>query len=794
MLQNYFRVAARVLLRNKLYVAINLTGLGFALACCIWSYLNYDYRSSFDEIHQNTEAIYRLNSIRKIDGGTQPWAVTPLALAGTVARDHAGVARFARLHSAGATVRQREHVFRETIHYADQTLFDFFHLPLSAGSLAGFTDGRSLVIGEACARKYFGSEAPVGKELILVNAAGTDEVFTVRGVLAKPPLNSSFQFDLLTSLEFTLATGQFGPDEWRNPTLVTTFVEIKEAAGVAAVTQGLGAYAAPHNGVRTDWPVAGFYPQPFREVAASSDVDFANFVHGSPLEPNPRGVVVIVPAVMSLFILLITCFNFTNISMAFAGNRLKEIGIRKVMGGVRPQLVRQFMTENLILSAAAAVLAFGFVQALLPALNGWMGLQLAADLDNPALWLFLGGLPVLTAVVSGLYPAVYLSGFQPIDVLKGKTTIGSGGRFTRLLLTAQFGLSCLALVVGLILTRNAYYQREADFGYDLDGVAVVEVEGERAYTALSHAIGQHPQVRGVGGAAQHIGESSYAATLKGEAQELKAQVAHVGGEAYLKTMGVRLIQGRHFHDGLADLEASVLVNQTLVNALHLKEPLGRQIQLDGKYLTIVGVVNDYKEYGLRGLVPPCVLRPAAPSEFKYLVVNARPEHLAAVSGSLQAAWRKVVPGVPYRGFPQTELVEKERYLNDGLKSVAFFLAVVTLLLSASGLFALVSLDILRRRKEIGLRKVLGASVWQVVALINGSFARIMAVAFVVGSLLGYLLVDKLIFRFIYAYHPPVGVGAFVATLVLLVGACGATIGWKVYHAATANPAGSLRHD
>ncbi|HEX8529835.1 MAG TPA: ABC transporter permease, partial [Cytophagales bacterium] len=443
MLQNYFRVAARVLLRNKLYVAINLLGLGFALACCIWSYLHYDYRYRFDGVHRNTEHIYRLNSVRKIDGGTQPWAVTPLPLAEAVARGQSGVARFARLHSTGVTVRRREDAFREKIHYADRALFDFFHLPLASGSLAGFADGRSLVISEACAEKYFGAEPPVGKTLLLVNAAGKDEAFTVRAVLAKPPRNSSFQFDLLASLEFALTTGQLGASDWRNPTLVTTFVALKGTAAVPAVTRGLRAYVAPHNAARTDWPVAGFYPQPFAEVAVTSDVDFANYVHGSPLEPNPRGVVVIVPAVMSLFILLITCFNFTNISVAFAGNRLKEIGIRKVMGGVRTQLIGQFMTENLLLSLAAAVLAFGFVQALLPVLNAWMGLQLAVDPARPALWGFLIGLPVVTAVVAGLYPAVYLSGFQPIAVLKGKTTLGAGSRFTRTLLTAQLGLSCL---------------------------------------------------------------------------------------------------------------------------------------------------------------------------------------------------------------------------------------------------------------------------------------------------------------------------------------------------------------
>jgi ABC-type antimicrobial peptide transport system permease subunit len=260
-------------------------------------------------------------------------------------------------------------------------------------------------------------------------------------------------------------------------------------------------------------------------------------------------------------------------------------------------------------------------------------------------------------------------------------------------------------------------------------------------------------------------------------------------------MGVKLLEGRQFHPGESlDRDQSVIVNETLVKQLNLKDALGKQIKLDSASYTIVGVVQDYKEFGLHGRVPPCVLRLASPDDYKHLVVRANKQSLAEVEKLVKSAWYQVVPGKPYSGFLQSDVVDKERYMNAGVQSVSFFLAAVIILLSASGLFALVSLNILRRNKEIGVRKVLGATIPGIMRMIAKDFVLILLIAFIIGSSLGYLIIDKIIFNFIYAYHATIGADAFVYTLLILLLSCCITVGLKVYSAANSNPVNVLKGD
>jgi hypothetical protein len=321
----------------------------------------------------------------------------------------------------------------------------------------------------------------------------------------------------------------------------------------------------------------------------------------------------------------------------------------------------------------------------------------------------------------------------------------------------------------------------------------VEVQSPQQFTALRNALAADPRITHIGGTAQQVASSSFAQTALSEKASLMAQVVHVGGATYLETMGITLKKGRHFlsADG-PDRESSVIVNETLAKGLSLGDVLGKQIKLGEKYLTIVGVVNDYKEAGLHGPVPPCVLRLAAAGEYNYLVFRTNSEDLADVYKSVQKTWSSTVPSVPFSGFLQTEVVEKDRYLNNGFKSVAFFLAIVTMLLSASGLFALVSLNILRRSKEVGMRKVLGASVMNIMRLIAKDFVYLLLAGFAFGSLFGYLIMNKIVFRFIYAHHPQIGPGPFVVALLALMVACLLTVGYRIFNAARMNPVDVLK--
>jgi putative ABC transport system permease protein len=793
MFPNYLKIAFRVLWRNKIYVALNIAGLGFAIACCILAYLNYNYRANFDQNQAHTKHIYRLNSMRLVDGNKQPWGVVPLPLAQAMQKEPVGVERIAQLSSAPVVVKIRENTFDEHIYYADKSLFDFFTFPLKYGNLSGFDKSNQVVISDAFADKYFPKQMPVGQSLTIVGSDGSTGVYTVAAVTQKIPANSSIQFDIITSFENRFVNGQLASNDWSNPNLITTFVELKDEQAARFVTANLNSYVALHNRNHTDWPIESFFLQPFSALAASSDIDMPGYVYGSQLTVNPRGVLVIVPAIMSLFLLIITCFNFTNISIAFASGRLKEIGVRKVMGGFRSQLIRQFLTENIVLCLLASALALLFVHLLLPTVIQLTNVDLSPAYDKDyGFWLFLIFIPVVCAIFSGLYPALYISSFQPVLILKGKTSLASFNRFTRFLLISQFSLSCFALVVGIVMSQNASFQEKADFGYAVNEVAVVEINNPQEYRVFSHAIQQHPEIKSVAGCAQQIGDGTYTQTVRTGNDQIQAQVALVGGEAYLNSMGIRLVQGRHFYDSGADADESILVNQTFLQRLRLTQPLGQRVTLDSINYTIVGVVNDYKEYGLHGLIPPCVIRLAKPDEYKFMVVRADKDKLSQVTKYLQEAWHKLVPNVPYRGYLQSDLIEKEIRMTQSFRVIAFFLAIVTLLLSASGLFAQISLNIDKRSKEIGIRKVLGASILQIIGLVNREFIRILLIAFVIGSALGYLFTSKLIFQFIYKYHPDAGPAPYIGTFLIVLLCCSVIIGTKVFQAAKANPIERLR--
>jgi len=793
MFSNYLKIAFRVLWRNKIYVILNIGGLGFAIACCILAYLNYNYRANFDQNYTGTERIYRLNSMRVVDGSKQPWGVVPLPLAKAIQRDVPGVEQVARLSSAAVIVKHQENTFDEHIQYADKAIFDFFALPLKSGNLSGFDHPGQVIISEAFAEKCFSKGIPVGRYLTIIGSDGNPKVYTVAAVAKQAPANSSIQFNIITSFDNGPDGNQTLSNNWEKANRITTFVKLKNNQSAGLITGILNPYVQINNRNNIDWPVDGFSLQPFSDLAASSDIDMPGYVYGSQLTVNPRGVLVIVPAIMSLFILMITCFNFTNISIAFASGRLKEIGIRKVIGGLRRQLIWQFLTENIVLCVLASVLALFFVRLLLPTVMQFTGVDLSPNLVRDyGFWIFLVLVPAFCAIFSGLYPAMYISSFQPVKILKGKTALGSSNRFTRFLLIAQFSLSCFALVVGIVMSQNASFQKKADFGYAINEIAVAEINSPQEYTAFSHVIQQLPEVKSIAGCTQQIGDGTYTQTVQIHNDKIQVQAANIGGEAYLKTMGIQLVQGRHFYATGADDNESILVNQTFVQRLGLKQPLGQRISLDSVKYTIVGVVGDYKEFGLHDLVPPCVLHMAKPADYKFMVLRADEKNLARVNGLLQTAWHQVAPNRPYRGYLQSDLIEKEIRMTQGFKSIAFFLAIVTLLLSASGLFAQIALNIDKRSKEIGMRKVLGASVMQIIGLINREFIRIIMIAFVIGSALGYLFTSKFIFQVIYKYHPDAGPEPYIATLLIVVLSCILIIGTKTLQAARANPIDRLR--
>lgn len=791
MLTHHFRLAIRNFLRNKSFIFINVLSLTFAFTCCILSYVNYEYSNDFNVTHVNTDNVYRINALRDDNGKEESIGVVPLALPQTVndGPDNATIIRLAQTRGA---VEAEGKVFNETVHFIDKNFFTTFTIPLTYGSLSSI-DKNKILISQEVARKYFGKTSVIGKEMS-VRTDDRELLFEVGGVLEDVPQNSSFQFGLVAVFENYPALTD-ATISWKSPNHVTTFVHFKAPYMVTPFEGTLKIHASHYNAAQQDIKVKEFYLQPFRELAVSSDVDMPNYVSGSPLKANPKGVIVIGPIVGSILILLISGFGFFNTTIAIAGQRLKEIGVRKVLGSRRWQLILQFVGENMILCFCTLFLSVACTELLLPVLNQSLQTQLSIGyFDNSMFFVVLFVLTFITAVITGLYPAYFISSFNTLTILKGKTKFSSG-TINVILLTVQFVVATFALIIGIVMAQNSAYQENSSMGYDMHMVSVTMVGTEQQYHALYNAVRQHPKVLGISGSPNQLGEGQGTRVIvHHNNREEEVNLLHVGHD-YLSMMGVALESGRFFDDKKeSDYKTSILINKTLAAQLAISQSADQTIAIEGRSYNLIGIIGDYRENGNHEVIPAMIFKVGKDSTYHYFSVKAARDQLDEVNAYVIAQWKELFPDQPYNGYFQREVIEKEIRLSEGFKTVSLSMAVITILLSAGGLYSLVSLNILKRMKEIAIRKVLGSSVGSIIMFMSKGLFRILMVSTAVGSLLAFVVVDKLIFTFIYAYHTDLSILSFAIACGLIALAVACITGSKVYKAANTNPVVILKNE
>ena len=798
MLQNYFKIAFRNLSRHKTYVLINLLGMGFALACCIVAFLNLDYKLRFDDFHQEKTAhVYRVNTVRDTENGKEPWGISPLALGPLMSHEVIGLEHVMRLHNTQGIVKTNEKTFGETLHYADMELLNVFNFPLLYGDTTALYDPKKIVLDEATSLKYFGNDNPVGREVQIIDQFKREKSFIVGAVTQKIPENTSILFNIMVPIHNLFEPNALPENDWRTSTQITIFVALAPGYHPEDIDKMLDRYIVTNNNFREDFKVSDFYLQPFEELAFTSDIDLPHWVQGRALNRNAVGFLVGITSFLSLLVLLTACFNFTNTSIAFSSNRLKEIGIRKVIGGARFQIIKQFMVENLVLCFLSIVVGLVMAHYLLDAYNGLFDQKLDMQhVFKSRVLIFLIGLPVVTAILAGAYPAFRISKYQPAAILKGKTRFASMGRLSKILLTAQFSFSCFALIGSIILTQNAAYQEQLDFGYDIHKIAVVSIRNPMDAAVFQNAILQNPNIENVAGASQIIGQS-YEVAVKIHPAEDPIMVRRMEvGSNYLQTVGIGLMGGRDFISAsVNDQKQAVIVNKKMAEKFQLKgDPLNQQIFINDKPYQIIGLAENHKEFGLLGEEPACLFTLAHPSQYKYISVSAPAGKLAETSDYLMQMWFKVNSNIPFEGFLQEMLIYKQWHINRVLRNLCFFLAVATLIMSAAGFFSIVSLSVLKRTKEIGIRKVFGGTIFQMAQLILKDFIKFILIAFTIGSALGFWVIEKILFTKMYIYHVPFGIGVFVFALLIMILVPGLTVGFKVYQAAKANPAETLKYE
>jgi len=793
MLKNHLLIAIRNLFKNKVYILINIFGMAIAIACCIIAYFNYDFNDSFDQNHKNAATLYRVNSLRVFQNEQTVFGHVPVALANVIKQNFPDVTTSTRYIGGGGNFRIGENLFESDLTYVDPPFFTMFTFEFIEGDGA-IKNTSQIFISDELAEKYFGKEKALGKVISQMLDSGKTKEYVVAGVFKQQPTNSSFYGDAYAHVDnsFDKKDPRDTEDTWYYRT--TLFVEIKDPARVSTIQSQLKPYVENNNAIRDDFILREYQLDPFVGMAVRdgyTDRPGTWTREGSPL------AAVVAIGMMAIFVLLIACFNLTNTAIAISSRRLKEIGIRKVMGSTRKYLVYQFIGETTLVCFISMVLGIAIGELLLiPGFNKlWPELKLTTHyFEKPNFLIFMIGTLLFTSLLAGSYPAFYISKFQPTSILKGKLKFGGTNYFTRILLALQFAISLIGIVCSMAFTDNARFQRDFDLGFDKKGVVFTYVANRSEYETYRNALLANPDVEGIAGSEHHLYSSAFSDPIKHEDKEIEVDILNIGDD-YLKIVGLTLKEGRDFQkDSETDRKESVIITEGLARKLGLTEPLGKQIVwMDTVQYYVVGVVKDIYNNGLWEQMDPIMFRYGPKEDIRHILVKGQVDKLKSINEFMEVKWKEIFPNKMYNGRYMDEEMVEANTVNNNIVIMFVFLGVVALMLSATGLFTLVSLNIIKKMKEIGVRKVLGASTANISKVINKEFVIILLIACVVGGW-GGAWMSAMLMDSIWDYYLEATVTTLVTSATILIVACALSIGFKVYNTARLNPANVLRDE
>ncbi len=802
MIKNYFLITFRSLMKNKLFIFINVFGMGIAIACCIVAYLNWEFSSTWDFSQTNAEKIYRVQFWREFQGKRDRYGMAPLPLANYIKHNFKDVNKTVRFMTAYCDIRIGDEVFGTNMAFADSAFFDLFTYKLKYGSFADFHNKGKVFISDELARKYFNSEDVVGRFVSQI-VLGKDGVrrpheFEVGGVFKKLPMNSSMSFFEMITLHDNFWDINLDPDvnetSWKKWTH-TLFLQIDDPSRLTTITKQLQQYVEPQNKVREDFKIAEYYLENFKGMMhrnrQSPRLDSDYMGGGIPTEA------VTAPSILAGMLLLLACFNFTNTSIAISSRRLKEIGIRKVMGGMRAQLVAQFLGENLILCFLGLIAGLLMAELLVPAYDSlwpWLELNLSYT-ENAGFLLFLAALLVLTAIIAGSYPSFYITSFEPVSILKGTAKFGGTSWFTRILLGGQFVISLIMIITGLAFYQNGKYQKDYDLGFATHGVISAWVINEGAFNTYRDALISNKDIELIAGTRHHIANSWVSDPVKFESIEKEIDILDVG-ENYFEAMSMTLLAGRKFErDSETDRKESILVTEELVKQFGWTDnPIGKRLLWqDTTQLFVIGVVKNIYSRALWQPITPMAIRYTSPDKYQQLVVKMDPKKIGEVNEFMEKKWKEVFPNAQYAGQMIDQELQETNDINKNVVTMFGFLGFFGALMTGIGLYTLVSLNIVKKMKEIGVRKVLGASLANIAGVINREFIINLAFATVAGGALGFLMTNWLMDS-IWEYFLMIGPVTIIMSVLGMTVIAAMAVGYKTITTASLNPTKTLRDE
>jgi len=683
-------------------------------------------------------------------------------------------------------------IFNERVGYADPDFLNIFSYPLKYGQKEAFLDPGNLFISSEVAERFFGDMDPTGELITVILEDGSKNTMKVGAVMEKIPQNTSMRMSAITLWDNYLKFNDTNDNNWKS-FIAGTFIKLKENSNVAELEKWLNSnYIDVQNKARDDWKVANY-----DIVSLDAFSDMAENLRSQWLNEPPPKPAIVAPFIMAILLLLIACFNFTNTAIAISSKRLKEIGIRKVMGGTRKQLIYQFMGENLVLTLISLLVGVGIAFFLVPVYSAmWDFIDLKLDfLTNPEILLYLFALLLFTSIIAGIYPSLYISGFQPVSILKGTVKIKATSLFSKILLSSQFAFTIIGMVASIAFTRNAMYQSTLDVGYRSEDIFSIYFEDPSEYEKMKGRMEQMPGIVKVAGTEHDIGSWTYGRTLESESKKLEANMMNFGLD-YIHMMELKLKSGRLWTKDLEefDKENSIIVNETLVNEFGWEDPIGKIVQIDdSSKLSIVGVIEDIHIWGFWDKVEPLGIRISDREQYNFIVAQTEEGKVLPMQDEMENLWYDVVPDKPFNSWTKDSYLEDSELVNANITKMFGFIGALAFILSLIGMFTLVSLSVIKRIKEIGIRKVMGAAISQIIILINIPFFWILGIAISTGVVLSYLAIDALMGS-VFAYYKAIDALSIGIPVVLMISIAFSISSTRIGMAAVQNPVKSLRYE
>lgn len=800
MFKNYLTTALRNLLRHKGYSAINVLGLAIGIACCIFIMLYVQDELSYDRYHEKRDRIYRLAESATVAGRPIEAAITPAPWAPVLAEEYPEIERITRIKPPGSRwlIRYKENRFYERYFiFADSSVFDIFTIPLVQGDAGTvLAEPHAVVLSESMVDKYFGDENPIDKVI-----TGDDLYkFTVKGIMRDMPGNSHLHFDFLASYASlapnnlynepaTMQTQGFNHDLY-------TYLLLREGAAPEDLESKFPEFLDKHLGDQLEG--TGIVARPFLQPLA--DIHLGSNMEGE-FGPNSDIRYVYIFSSLAVFILLIACVNFMNLSTARSARRAQEVGIRKVLGAQRPQLIRQFTGESVLLAVIALGVALGLVHLLLPQFSLLSGKALRMEYGSAWLVPTLAGIVLLTGIAAGGYPAFILSSFKPVAVLTGALKAGaSHAVFRKILITFQFMVSIIMIIGTFVVLDQLEYMQNKHLGFDQENVVIArlpDAEAIKGYPAFKNAILQYPEILNVSTSSSIPGEQPSITLMTPEGVPVEQSPAFQlirTDYGFTETLGIEIVAGRTFSREFGSDSDGCLINMATARSLGWENPIGKTMHWAGAPdsippFEVIGVMADFHNKSLHQPIEPLVILMLSEAS-SYMEIRLQGNSVTRGLEILEAEWRKIYPGHPAMEYSFLDADLAQLYIAEQRMGSVFIAgAVLSIFIACLGLLGLSSFMAEQRTREIGVRKVLGATISNVILLLSRDFTRLILVAFVVGAPAGYFVMRTWLDDF--PYRAELNPGVFVLSGLAALLIAWLTVGYQAFKAAASNPADAL---